>query len=46
MRRGATNLEGEFFGTKKSEYNEKQYKCILEKVEKLEVIKDRASMMN
>lgn len=39
------NLKGEFFGTKKSEYDEKQYKCILETVEKLEVIKDRPLMM-
>lgn len=39
------NLDGEFFGIKKREYNEKQYKCILETVEKLEIIKDKPLMM-
>ena len=39
------NLDGEFFGVKKSEYNEKQYKCILETVEKLNIINDNPLMM-
>lgn len=39
------NLDGEFFRIKKREYNEKQYKCILETVEKLEIIKDKPLMM-
>lgn len=38
-------LDGEFFGVKKDEYNEKQYKCIVETVEKLEAIKDKPLMM-
>lgn len=39
------NLNGEFFGVKKSEYDEKQYKCILEAVKKLDEIKDEPLMM-
>jgi len=39
------NLEGEFFGVKKREYNEKQSKCIIEAVEKLDIIKDKPLMM-
>lgn len=39
------NLDGEFFGVKKSEYNEKQYKCIIETVEKLNIINDNPLMM-
>ena len=39
------NLEGEFFGVKKREYNEKQSKCIIEAVEKLDEIKEKPLMM-
>ena len=39
------NLDGEFYGVKKREYNEKQSKCIIEAVEKLDEIKDNPLMM-
>lgn len=39
------NLDGDFFGVKKKEYNEKQSKCIIEAVEKLDEIKDKPLMM-
>lgn len=39
------NLDGDFFGVKKREYNEKQSKCIIEAVEKLDAIKDKPLMM-
>ena len=38
-------LDGEFYGVKKKEYDEKQSKCIIEAVEKLDVIKDKPLMM-
>ncbi|NRY63824.1 Z1 domain-containing protein [Clostridium beijerinckii] len=39
------NLDGNFFGVKKREYNEKQTKCITDAVEKLDEIKDKPLMM-
>ncbi|NRT80948.1 Z1 domain-containing protein [Clostridium beijerinckii] len=39
------NLNGDFFGVKKKEYNDKQSKCIIEAVEKLDEIKDKPLMM-
>ncbi len=38
-------LDGDFFGVKKKEYNDKQSKCIIEAVEKLDEIKDKPLMM-
>ncbi|AWK52496.1 hypothetical protein DIC82_16475 [Clostridium beijerinckii] len=39
------NLDGEFFGVKKKEYDSKQSKCIIEAVEKLDEIRDKPLMM-
>lgn len=39
------DLDGEFFGVKKREYNEKQGKCIIDAVNKLDEIKDNPLMM-
>ncbi|WP_270567925.1 Z1 domain-containing protein [Clostridium beijerinckii] len=39
------NLDRDFFGVKKKEYNEKQSKCIIDAVEKLDEIKDKPLMM-
>lgn len=38
-------LDGEFYGVKKKEYNQKQSKCIMEAVEKLDEIEDKPLMM-
>lgn len=39
------DLDGDFYGTKKKEYNEKQRKCIMEAVNKLDEIEDKPLMM-
>ena len=39
------NFDGDFFGVKKKEYNDKQSKCIIDAVEKLDQIKDKPLMM-